>query len=166
MVRPTTSYGAQMFAQAMCKICCSFELTWHLVESRASSYEYLTFNRTICTSCTCESVGESASFRLPRIFVHSSFAPNLAKAGRSVQRSHSPAFREALPVKCFDNGNDAVPPPRLSTKCRPKLHSMPRRAWRTIWSKVEQAARARASFRESGVGASSSRIIAAFPQHI
>ena len=89
-------------------------------------------------------------------FVHSSFAPNLARAGRSVQRSHSPAFRQALPVKCFDNGNDAVPPPRLSTKCRPKLHSMPRRAWRTIWSKVEQAARARASFRESGVGASSS----------
>ena len=31
-------------------------------------FEYLTFNRTICTSCTCESVGESASFRLPRTF--------------------------------------------------------------------------------------------------
>ena len=81
--------------------------------------------------------GNQQAFVFLESFVHSSFAPNLARAGRSVQRSHSPAFREALPVKCFDNGNDAVPPPRLSTKCRPKLHSMPRRAWRTEWDNHE-----------------------------
>ena len=113
---------------------------------------FRSLSHRLCLSCTCESVVISRPL-LSR-FECSNFA---ARKYRSVALTPAlPGVPQLRPGENARQWQRCGAPPRLSTKCRPKLHSMPRRAWRTIWPKVEQAARARASFRGSGVGASSS----------